>query len=154
MTESKRIPGLFEDLYSGNPWIEITIAETLADINTAEASQRIRPEWHTIQELVHHLACWRENVLQRIQGEVIKTPAHNYFKTDPKENWSQLRQRLAGTQVAWLSFLQKMPAPNMALVYPGNGLDYYAHIHGILQHDAYHLGQIVLLAKSIRLKAG
>lgn len=25
--------------------------------------------------------------------------------------------------------------------------NYYEHIHGILQHDAYHLGQITLLIK-------
>jgi uncharacterized damage-inducible protein DinB len=150
MTESKRIAGLFQDLYSGQPWIDMTVMGTLAGISAQEAARRVRPEWHTIQELVHHLACWRENVLQRIQGKLIKTPAHNYFKIDSKESWLQLRQRLADTQSAWVAFLQKMPVRSMGLVYPNNGLDYYAHIHGILQHDAYHLGQIVLLAKSIQ----
>ena len=37
-------------------------------------------------------------------------------------------------------------------IYPGNQLNYYEHIHGIIHHDIYHLGQIVLLAKSFNKK--
>ena len=37
----------------------------------------------------------------------------------------------------------------MEKVYPNNGMSYYEHIQGIIQHDAYHLGQIVLLAKTV-----
>ncbi len=32
-------------------------------------------------------------------------------------------------------------------IYPPEGQTYYEHIHGNIQHDAYHLGQIVMLAK-------
>ena len=34
-------------------------------------------------------------------------------------------------------------------IYPSNKMSYYEHIHGIIQHDAYHLGQIVLLTKLV-----
>jgi hypothetical protein len=34
-------------------------------------------------------------------------------------------------------------------LYKSNGMTYYEYIHGVIQHDAYHLGQIVLLAKSL-----
>ena len=34
-------------------------------------------------------------------------------------------------------------------IYPNNNASYYKNIHGIIQNDAYHLGQIVLLWKAV-----
>ena len=36
---------------------------------------------------------------------------------------------------------------DLAKIYVNNGHTYYEHIHGIIQHDVYHLGQIVILKK-------
>ena len=34
-------------------------------------------------------------------------------------------------------------------LYPDNNPKYCKNIHGFIQHDAYHLGQIVLLRKAV-----
>ncbi|WP_235811010.1 DUF1572 domain-containing protein [Aequorivita aquimaris] len=44
---------------------------------------------------------------------------------------------------------QPLPKADFEKEYPTNKHSYYKHIHGIIQHDAYHLGQIVLLAKMV-----
>ena len=31
----------------------------------------------------------------------------------------------------------------------GTGVSYYAMLHGLIQHDAYHAGQIMLLRKAL-----
>ena len=45
------------------------------------------------------------------------------------------------------AFLENFNESQFDKIYPSNKMTYYEHIHGILQHDAYHLGQIVLLSK-------
>lgn len=155
MKETLRMASLFEKLYNGSPWIDVNLYDTLSPLSAAQAADRVVPQLNTIWEIVNHLISWRENVLQRIQGKVISTPDHNYFK--PVSNtssvaWKKTLAQLAASQDKWLQLLQTYPKADLEKIYPNNQMNYYEHIQGILQHDAYHLGQIVLLAKLVKQK--
>lgn len=152
MKETLRTAKLFEDLYHGSPWIDVTILPTLQQLTAKQAAKRIYKNWNTIWEITHHLINWRENVLQRVQGKVIKTPPHNYIipVTDASaEAWADTLRRLEISQTAWVAFLKSLKAGDFEKIYPPNQVTYFEHIHGILQHDAYHLGQIVIMAKRV-----
>lgn len=154
MKEIERMANLFEDLYNGKPWLGETFVDTLGSITVEEAAKRIFPNFNSIWKLVNHVTEWRLNILKRIQGEVIETPEHNYFLpindcTD--EAWKQDLKRLAASQRRWLDFLKTFREEDLEKIYPTNQQTYYEHIHGILQHDAYHLGQIRLLIKQERM---
>ena len=152
MNESHRIQSLFTDLYHGHPWLDVTLQDTLSRISAEQANQRPIKDGNTIWEIVNHLIAWRENVLKRVQGEVIQTPANNYIENIPdptEEAWQQTLENLETTQKEWLYFLSTFNESDFSKEYPVNKLTYYQHIHGIIQHDAYHLGQIVLLAKMV-----
>jgi len=45
------------------------------------------------------------------------------------------------------TLLKKITNSDFEKIYPSNGNTNYEHTHGIIQHDAYHLGQIVLFGK-------
>jgi uncharacterized damage-inducible protein DinB len=152
MKESMRISKLFEDLYDGHPWIDVMILPTLSALHASQAAVRIYEDWNTIWEITNHMISWRENVLRRVQGEVIQSPANNYVEpvTDQSEEaWKNTLARFKATQIAWTAFITRFDNADFENVYPPNGLTYYEHMHGILQHDAYHLGQIVIMAKRI-----
>ncbi|MEO5890758.1 MAG: DinB family protein [Ferruginibacter sp.] len=149
MKETARIAKLLEDIYEGDPWIDVTLTGTLKNISPAGAANKIDP-WNSIWEIVNHIISWRETVLQRVQGIVVDSPADNYFKpvTDQSENaWQRTLQDLKISQDKWNTFLEKMTEDDLEKINPKNNSSYYNNIHGIIQHDAYHLGQIVLLAK-------
>ncbi len=150
MKETKRTEKLFEDLYDGEPWIGVSIFDTLKNIPAAQASKKIFPEWNSIWEIVNHIISWRLTVLQRVHGEVIPSPDDNYIE-DISDNsgkaWKATLKRLEETQQQWIKFLKKFKQKDFDNIYSHNSLTYYEHIHGIMQHDAYHLGQVVLLAK-------
>ena len=153
MEETNRISKLFDDLYDGHPWIDVMIKPTLDGITALQAASRIYDNWNTIWEIVNHMISWRENVLRRVQGEVIQSPANNYIEVvnDTSENaWQETLERFAATQKAWTGFLKKFNPADFENQYAPNGLSYYEHMHGILQHDAYHLGQIVIMSKRVR----
>jgi len=150
MSESKRISNLYQSIYDGNPWLEVTLAGTLKNVTAAQAYKKINPNLNTIWEIVNHLIQWRRNILERMSGEVIKTPDHNYFVPvlDPSEAaWEQSLQTLAKSQESWNAFFEDFDDDHLAKIYVNNGHSYYEHLHGIIQHDVYHLGQIVILKK-------
>ncbi len=151
MQETERIIKLFEDLYDGSPWIDVTLIGTLENVSAEQAMQRPLPGRNSIWEILNHLISWRLNVLQRVQGKVIKTPDNNYIAVIEDSSpaaWANTIQRLKDSQQHWVDFLKTFREEDFTKIYPNNSMTYYEHIHGIIQHDAYHLGQIVILAKS------
>ena len=152
MKETERIIKLFEDLYNGSPWIDVNIIGILEGITAEQAARHPFPKRNSIWEIVNHLISWRLNVLQRIRGKVIRTPRNNYFspvKNTSESAWKNTLKRLRNSQQQWIDFLKVFKEKDFEKIYPNNNLNYYEHIHGIIQHDSYHLGQIVLLVKSL-----
>ena len=78
LKETTRLEKLFEDLYDGDPWLDVTLVGTLSKINAQQAAQKPNDDWNSIWEITNHLISWRENVLQRVNGKTIKTLADNY----------------------------------------------------------------------------
>jgi uncharacterized damage-inducible protein DinB len=152
MKESQRIVALYQSVYDGNPWIDITILEVVKDIDYNDALKKIRPDFNSIWEIVNHIISWRKNVLQRVQGKILITPNHNYFETvteTSQEDWQNTLKKLEESQQEWIQFLGSFDKTDFEKIYPNNGMTYYEHIHGIMQHDIYHLGQIVILKKLV-----
>ena len=151
MKETARIQKLFQDLYDGQPWLDVTILNTLRPLSPAQAAKKVSPKWNSIWEIVNHLVEWRFGVLERVKGNIHTSPDNNYFRPivdDSAEAWQKTLARLDESQQAWNNFLGEFDEANFERPYPPHNLTYYQHIHGIIQHDAYHLGQIVLLAKA------
>ncbi len=152
MNEIKHITTLFRDIYNGDPWIDITLMGTLENISAETAAKRISPHCNTVWEILNHIISWRENVLQRVQGKIMITPGNNYFTAVIDQSstaWDNTLQALKNSQMEWIAFLQKLNEADLEKIYPGNDAAYYKNIYGIVQHDAYHLGQIILLMKLI-----
>lgn len=152
MKETLRISKLFSDLYDGSPWIGVNFMDTLSSLPAEKAYKRVMPQWNTIWEITNHIISWRLNVLRRVQGEVIKTPSHNYIlpvKNPTDKEWQKTLKQLKESQDRWIAFLMDFNSKGFENVYPNNQMTYYEHMQGIIQHDAYHLGQIVIMAKVV-----
>lgn len=155
MQETQRIVHLFEKGYNGSPWIDVNLVDVLQDITPEQAIRKLYPAANSIWEITNHMISWRENVLQRVQGIEIKTPSDNYFVPLQKGaiTWKQTLKKLEASQNEWMAFLKNFKEAEFDIVHKPSGMTYYEHIQGILQHDVYHLGQIVMLARLIEMDA-
>jgi len=152
MKEKERILSLFQKLYEGEPWIDVNIKSTLSRISAAQASARVLEKCNTIWEIVNHLIDWRNAVKERIHGNTIKTPENNYFKIiadTSRKSWTETLKKFDASQKDWIEFLSNINENDFGKIYKPSQMTNYELIHGIIQHDAYHLGQIVLLSKLI-----
>ena len=156
MTDQEQLSKLFSDLFEGSPWIDINIMSTLGEISAKEAATKIFPNFNSIWEIVNHVASWRETVLKRIGGEEVEAPEDNYFsyiRDRAEPSWQTSKDRLHNTEEEWLKAIKKMKKKDLQQVYDASPFTINELVNGILQHDAYHLGQIRLLAKMIRFRA-
>ncbi len=152
MKELQRIRQLIEDHYNGNPWLDVTITHTLSRISAGQAAAKTG-DHNSIWQIVNHMIAWRLANLERMQGKKSPAPENNFIEpvsdTSAKA-WQQTLQKFETSQKQLLQFLDSADGDWFDNIYIPNGHSYYEHLQGILQHDAYHLGQIVLLAKLVK----
>ena len=152
MKESKRIIKSFEYLYNGEPWIGVNIVDTLEKITAEQAGKKIAINHNSIWEITNHMISWRLNVLQRVKGKTMVSPDNNYFEPVIDQSaiaWESTLEQFKVSQRQWIDFLKILSENDFEKVYKNNSMTYYENIQGIIQHDAYHLGQITLLSKLI-----
>jgi uncharacterized damage-inducible protein DinB len=149
MNELSRLKKLLSDHFDGSPWMDVNIIDTLKNIPASQAAKKIN-NLNSIWQIVNHMIAWRETNLERLKGEIIPSPENNFIediKDTSEEAWQVTLKKMDRSQHNLLSFLSSAKDSMLEKVYITNGHTYYEHLQGILQHDAYHLGQIVLLKK-------
>lgn len=155
MKENQRLKKLFKDHFDGAPWIDVQIRTSLEGMDPKDAARHIHG-LNSVWQIVHHMTSWRETILQRIQGKHIPSPANNYFievKDTSSKAWSNTLKKLLLSQGKLMDHLSE--EIKGADEKPGNGsYTHYELLQGLLQHDAYHLGQIVLIRKMLEASAG
>lgn len=147
---NKELIQLFEDLFRGSAWIDVNLLSSLENLTYQTASQKIFSHQNSIWEIVNHLICWRKLVLKRILGKDLPSPANNFFapvSTVSAKAWKQTIKKLKTSQTLWIQYLQTADLSNFSTPNKPNNMSSLKLLHGILQHDAYHLGQINLLVK-------
>lgn len=151
MRDVERFLKLFNDHYDGDPWIEVNLQGTLEHITAAVASQKVG-SLNSIWQIVNHIISWREALLKRIQNEHVPSPENNFIETITDvtpEAWNHTMKRLQVSQDKLLSYLAEKELMNLDEKPLEGQYSRYELIVGILQHDVYHLGQVVLIKKII-----
>jgi uncharacterized damage-inducible protein DinB len=91
---------------------------------------------------------WRKFATQRLIGdaEFEVTDEANFPKAI---TWKDALNQLHQSQEALLAAVKQFLENLLAELVPSKTLEYtyYTLLHGIIQHDVYHIGQIALLQK-------
>jgi uncharacterized damage-inducible protein DinB len=147
-SEIQKITSLLHRTYEKDAWHGPSVKEALNGITAEQAAWRL-PATHSIIELVSHMSSWRVYVCERLSGNA------EYKVTDelnfPQEkNLPRCLQRLEESQKRLLAEIEKFPAERLSETLPNttHGHTYYTLIHGVIHHDLYHTGQIVLIKKT------
>ncbi len=152
MSEAKRIRVQLRHAYRGPAWHGPAIRELLDGVDAATAAAHPIPGAHSIWELVLHLTYWRRAAVRALDGVPLdlNPPEEEAFPPvgDAGEDaWARALEGLEETQTALLAALKGMDDARLFERVGGREYDLYFLLHGILQHDLYHGGQIALLKK-------
>ena len=152
MNEINRILDQMDRAYSGDAWHGPPLMQLLAGVSADGASAHPIPSAHSIWEIVHHLTSWNAISQRRLLGEPVQVP--------PELDWPPVRDT---SDAAWQRALENLSENHAVLRNVAAGFsedqlqekaagpDYtcYQVLHGMIQHDLYHAGQIAVLKKAL-----
>lgn len=155
--ELERISLLFTSTYAGEAWHAKSTREILAGVTAEHATQRPAPGTHNhnLAELVAHVTAWRVFALEKLTGgesyDIILNSAQDWpvIEALPEDGWQQLLEDFDDTQNELLEVLSTLPKHRLSDPVPGRRYDYYTLLHGVIQHDIYHAGQMAYVKKLV-----
>lgn len=151
MDNIKLVQKLLNDHYDGVPWIDITIMGTLKLISAKQAAAKMG-ELNSIWQIVNHMISWREALIARVKDKPVAYPDDNYIaeiKIITPKAWKDTLKKFEKSQKNIISFLNSSKESLLEKISPTSGYSYYELVLAILQHDTYHIGQIVLIKKML-----
>lgn len=152
MSEIVRMLDLLNRAYAGDAWHGPAVLEVLEGVDATRAAARPLASAHSILELTLHIAVWKDVVRRRLQGDA--------WQPTPEEDWAP---PTGDSPASWAAARATLDASHRALAeavaaFPEAALDRpptpdgrrsaYLLIHGVIQHDLYHAGQIAILKKA------
>lgn len=152
-SEAARIADQLRRAFYGEAWHGDSLFEILEGVTAAQAAARPVAHAHTIWELVLHIAAWDGAVLRRLGGAAVElSDAENFPPvTDASEAaWRKALAHVRRVHEELVSAVAVLPDSRLGEMVPGKkGAHYtfYYMLHGVVQHELYHAGQIALLKK-------
>lgn len=150
--EINRIIKQFEALQHGDCWIGVNFKEALHGIDAATAAKRMAPNGNSIWMLTAHLIYWRTRAASRLNGNDNLPPFKDFTLPDElsETNWKQTQLDFEAAYHGLRNALHVMKDEQLDKPSPREGQTFYELILGCLQHDAYHLGQLVFLKNNMQ----
>jgi uncharacterized damage-inducible protein DinB len=159
MIDSAYLRELLHKAHADDPWHGPSVTDTLQGVTAEQAAAHPVPGAHSIWELVLHLAAWQGEAVRRLEGNAPAMPQEGDWPAvgDPSETaWRQAREHLEAAQNRLLETLARLtdadldrPGGSLSDRALGTGVTYRTMVVGLLQHAAYHSGQIVILRKAL-----
>lgn len=158
MSEVTRLIDQFQRAHDGDPWHGSPLKAILKGVTAAQAARKPPNGAHSIWELVLHITAWRTETTRRATGAPAGEPAEGDYPPvgDPTPaRWTAALAALDDSHARLVEAVRGMrdddllkPTTDPRNRPLGTGVTYYELFHGIVQHDAYHAGQIAILKKS------
>jgi uncharacterized damage-inducible protein DinB len=134
-------------------WHGSALSDLVGDVTAQQAAEHAIRGAHSIWELVLHATAWTEIVRERLVGSPLGDPT-------PEEDWPPVRDTSAE---AWRSAVERLKEAHRELAaevaklddsqligrVPGKDHSVLTMLHGVVEHDAYHGGQIAVLKKAL-----
>ena len=151
MTEVDRIADQMERAFRGDAWHGTPLRELLTGVDATAAAGRHVSGVHTVWELTAHITFWMDAVRRRLAGEVLHLQdGDDWALIDARSafRWRDTLAALDASHEQLLAAVRDLSPADLDRVVPSMGYTNYVMLHGVIQHNLYHAGQIALLLRA------
>ena len=151
MSEVMRIRDQLKRATMGPAWHGPSLRKLLRGVSAARAARRPLPRAHTIWEIVLHIAVWRRVAARRLAGfRARATGTRNWPRVrDTSERaWRRAVADLEASYRELHRAIGRVRDGDLGRRTPTREMSIYGMLHGVVQHDLYHAGQIAVLRKA------
>ena len=155
-SEVERIRDQFRRAFDGEAWHGPSVLKILEGVTAQQAAAHPIPGAHSIWELTLHIAAWERACKRRLEGDPAQlTDAEDWEPIiDTSEAaWENTKQQLIDNHRELLDAIAKVDESRLnEPIIKNPEVPYssvYVTLHGGVQHDLYHAGQIAMLKKAL-----
>jgi uncharacterized damage-inducible protein DinB len=157
--EVDRLRRALETTLDGDPWYGSSVSRIIERIDASQAAAHPIAGAHSIWELVVHMTAWVNETNRRLRGGAHGTPEEGDWPvvaSTTAASWQSATAALARAHSSLAATLTAMDDGDLGRQIGGGQIDaagqpvsLYDTTLGVLQHDAYHAGQIAILKKAL-----
>ena len=151
MSEAARIADQLRRSFDGSAWHGPALLELLKDVDAKTAAAHPLASVHSIWELVLHIAAWDRAALVRLSGKKCQLKGKQNFPPVPtptEVTWREAITQVKKTHQQLVETVAGLRDSRLRDTVPGKRYDFYHMLHGVVQHELYHAGQIAILKKA------
>lgn len=157
MTEITRLAQQLDKTFSGDAWYGPPLEAVLSGLSAEQAATSPVVGAHGIWEILLHLSAWEGAVLHRLTSGYVSLPQEGDWPeiSEPTEtDWALAKEWVFMRHRELVECVANLPESRLderlgqqRVLETGGGVTVAETIHGVIQHNVYHIGQIVILKK-------
>ena len=147
--EIKRVASQLRRSYEGTAWHGLSLRELLAGVTSEQAAAKPVSGAHSIWELVFHVTAWEGQALAALEGKKYETLAGEKDWPPVGGTWQAALDDLESASRSLVAAIRAMPEEKLNESVEGTEYNFYFLLHGVVQHNLYHAGQIALLKRAL-----
>ena len=152
---SQKLSKQAQATYFGTPWYGLSFAQVFESMPEEIVFQLPTPTLHSIAQLITHATNWRKSVVERIENQTINLSiAHptNWIANSIliQRGWVDIVAESNEISQQLVLKISNFPDDRLEELFTTNDGNTYSFdqlFRGILQHDVYHLGQVIVTKK-------
>jgi uncharacterized damage-inducible protein DinB len=154
MTEIERMLDQLNRAYEAKAWHGPSVKEVLDGVTAEQAHARPLANGHSIYELVRHIAVWEDVGRRRLEGDPAEVAISSPEDWPPPDDtsepaWEQAKAALDRGHEALVEAIKRVPETRLDEPILSGKSSVYVTLHGVIQHDLYHAGQIAILKRAV-----
>jgi uncharacterized damage-inducible protein DinB len=150
MREIERILDQLNRAYGGEAWHGPALRQLLEDVTEDEARARPVEGRHSIIELVDHIRATMDLVSTRLAGTAKELTTEEDWADLTKTAWANALEELDHAESRVCDAVARLTPDDLDKIVVGRNYTTYVMIHGLVQHNLYHAGQIAIIKSPLR----
>jgi len=147
MREIERILDQLNRSWGGPSWTGVDIQPLLDGITDAQARAHPLPNAHSILELTAHMTTWMNAVADRLGGSTRELTDAEDWRDVTSLAWPNAITEMENAHSRLSDVIARLTPDDLDKKVAGRKYTIYVMLHGVIQHNLYHAGQIGLLKK-------
>jgi hypothetical protein len=149
MRAIERILDQLNRAWGGPSWTGVDIRPLLDGVTDAQARAHPLPNVHSIIELVAHMSAWMDVVSIRLTGEAKEPTPEEDWRDVTHLPWADALEELENAESRLSDAVARLSVDDLDRIVAGHEYTMYVMVHGVIQHNLYHAGQIAILKKVV-----
>ncbi len=150
MRSIERLLDQLNRAYGGEAWHGPALRQLLEDVSEADAKARPVAGAHSIIEIVTHVRATMDMVSERLAGTPRELTTEEDWPDVTRTSWPAAIEELDRAESRVCDAVARLTPADLDRIVVGKDYTTYVMVHGVIQHNLYHAGQIAMLKKALR----